>query len=278
MITRGFWEAEIEGLRNIVYINNNKEVIMDYKLHYDKLIQRAKNRKLNGYTEVHHIIPKCMNGEDYKENLVELTAREHFIAHLLLFKIYPDSYGLIKAVNMMTVESGNQDRSMNRMYGWLKERFSKEMSRSQKGKKNSQFDTVWIYNLELEVTKKIKREDFSKYENLGWLKGRIFDFDKKNKELYKKEIYNSQFDKKILDLFGYKRIPALDQIESYKNKVNCYNYMKNNIPKSNKEMREKFNVLKSTVTFLIKHFNYTLEEKRGGLRKAGQKIEKRRIL
>ena len=54
---------------------------MNYKLHYDKLVERAKKRKLIGYVERHHIIPRSL-GE--KENIVELTAREHFIAHLLL--------------------------------------------------------------------------------------------------------------------------------------------------------------------------------------------------
>jgi hypothetical protein len=38
------------------------------------------------YVENHHIIPKSLGGYDTKENLVYLTAREHYIAHLLLCK------------------------------------------------------------------------------------------------------------------------------------------------------------------------------------------------
>jgi len=164
--------------REVVYINNNKEVIMNYKLHYDKLIERAKDRQLDCYTESHHIIPRSINGTNDKDNLVNLTAREHFIAHILLVKIYPKEYGLIKAVNMMTI--GQDERKVhNRMYGWLKEKFSKEMSRNQSGTGNSQFGTIWIHNLEEKVSKKIKKEELLIYEHSGWLKGRL----KKDKKI-----------------------------------------------------------------------------------------------
>jgi len=148
---------------------------MNYKLHYEKLIQRGKNRKLDCYKEVHHILPRCLGGENDKNNLVELTAREHFIAHILLVKIYPNEYGLIKAVNMMCTSSNNQDRIHNRMYGWLKEKFSIEMSRSQIGDKNSQHGTMWIHNLDLKESKKLSK---SEEIPLGWLKGRKINWNK----------------------------------------------------------------------------------------------------
>jgi len=74
---------------------------MDYTKIHDQIIERAKNRKVEGYTENHHIIPKCMGGTDDKENLVELTAREHFIIHKLLCEIYPEESGLKYAVWLM---------------------------------------------------------------------------------------------------------------------------------------------------------------------------------
>jgi len=46
--------------------------------------------KKDCYVEKHHIIPKSEGGADDDENLVNLTAREHFIAHLLLARIYDD--------------------------------------------------------------------------------------------------------------------------------------------------------------------------------------------
>jgi len=153
---------------------------MNYKLHYDKLIERAKSRKLQGYKEKHHIIPRSIGGTDNKDNLVNLTAREHFIAHILLVKIYPEEKGLINAVNMMC--RGQDERKIhNRMYGWLKERFTKRMSNLQSGKGNSQFGTMWI--TKDKENKKIKKEEFDIYKDLGWEKGRknVISEDGKNK-------------------------------------------------------------------------------------------------
>lgn len=131
---------------------------MNYNLHYTCLVVRAKHRTLDDYTEMHHIIPKCLGGDNGLGNLVKLTAREHFIAHLLLLKMYPQ-YKLIKAVNMMCVGSTNQSRSMNRMYGWLRERFATEMSINQTGEKNSQYGTKWIHHVGLCKNRKISKED-----------------------------------------------------------------------------------------------------------------------
>jgi hypothetical protein len=57
-----------------------------YKQWHDNIIARGKNRILTGYKEKHHIIPKSLGGNNSKDNLVELTAREHFIVHMLLCK------------------------------------------------------------------------------------------------------------------------------------------------------------------------------------------------
>lgn len=47
-------------------------------------------QKGNGaYYERHHIVPKCLGGNNEKSNLVLLTAREHFLAHRILYKMYP---------------------------------------------------------------------------------------------------------------------------------------------------------------------------------------------
>jgi hypothetical protein len=65
---------------DVMFINNK------YKSLYDSIIQKAKVRNLFGYKEKHHILPRCLGGKDIKKNLVELTAREHFIVHMLLCK------------------------------------------------------------------------------------------------------------------------------------------------------------------------------------------------
>jgi hypothetical protein len=101
---------------------------MNYQKIYDQLIDRAKTRKLEGYKERHHIIPKCLGGNDEKENLVDLTAREHYIAHIILCKIYPDNKKLYYASWMMiNRKSQGQDRDYvvsSRMYQYIKENLS----------------------------------------------------------------------------------------------------------------------------------------------------------
>ena len=54
---------------------------------YYRIVNRAKDRTLTGYTEKHHIIPKSLGGDNSSENIAILTAREHFICHLLLTRM-----------------------------------------------------------------------------------------------------------------------------------------------------------------------------------------------
>ena len=63
---------------------------MNHKNIYDKIINNAKNRVIVGYSEKHHIIPKCLGGTNSKTNIVRLTAKEHYICHKLLCEIHPN--------------------------------------------------------------------------------------------------------------------------------------------------------------------------------------------
>lgn len=77
---------------------------MDYKRIYDSLMEFAKLRKEpNGYSEKHHILPKSLGGNDSKENIVKLTAKEHIFAHKLLIKF----------------TSGEDRRKMQRAYFFM---------------------------------------------------------------------------------------------------------------------------------------------------------------
>jgi hypothetical protein len=86
---------------------------MNYEQIYNQLIDRAKTRVLTGYKERHHIIPRCVGGSDDASNLVDLTAREHFIAHKLLCEIYPNNSKLLYAYWLMSnkAQSNNQQRN-----------------------------------------------------------------------------------------------------------------------------------------------------------------------
>lgn len=62
---------------------------MNYFLAYQRLIAKAKARVCpEGYVERHHILPRALGGTDDSSNLVALTAKEHFVAHVLLAKIH----------------------------------------------------------------------------------------------------------------------------------------------------------------------------------------------
>ncbi len=52
-----------------------------------------------------------MGGLDIKTNLVRLTAREHYLIHLLLTKIYTGNVSLIYAFWMMSNKKWNKNRS-----------------------------------------------------------------------------------------------------------------------------------------------------------------------
>lgn len=63
---------------------------MNYERIYNELIEHRKvlPKLETEYYERHHIIPKCVGGNDDEENLIYLTTEDHYIAHLLLAKAF----------------------------------------------------------------------------------------------------------------------------------------------------------------------------------------------
>jgi NUMOD3 motif len=87
-------------------------LINKYSKTYFAITSNAKQRITEGYTELHHIIPQSMGGSNDKENLVELTAREHFVCHWLLIKMTEgkDRSKMLYALNGMKAENRYQQR------------------------------------------------------------------------------------------------------------------------------------------------------------------------
>ena len=94
---------------------------MDYAAHYRRLVDRARGRVIEGYREHHHVLPKCMGGGNEPENIVALTAEEHYVAHQLLLKVYLVGK-LAFAAAMMSTRCGG-----NKAYGWIRRRVSRAM-------------------------------------------------------------------------------------------------------------------------------------------------------
>ena len=149
---------------------------MNYHRIYNSIIETRKNNPVScGYFEVHHILPKSLGGTNTKENLVSLTAREHFICHFLLTKMFKKNtckwYKMIHAFMMLKASSKDQKRYSNsRLYESRRKFFRETLSFSQKGEKNSQYGKMWICNRELGKNQIILKESPIPE---GWEKGRI---------------------------------------------------------------------------------------------------------
>jgi len=62
---------------------------MNYALAYERLVAKARVRKkVDGYSEIHHVLPRSLGGTDDESNLIVLTSKEHFLAHVLLAKMH----------------------------------------------------------------------------------------------------------------------------------------------------------------------------------------------
>lgn len=108
-----------------------------YTKWYYQIIESAKSNNYQGYTEKHHIIPKSLGGKDNQSNLVCLTAKQHFICHMLLTKMVIKSTHKQKMSHalwaMTTLENPNcQHRYKNnaRTYDYARRLYSKNMSKN----------------------------------------------------------------------------------------------------------------------------------------------------
>lgn len=115
---------------------NNK-----YTKWYFNIIDVAKSRNsINEYVERHHIIPKCMGGSDMADNLIKLSAREHFICHWLLTKMTEGSqkYKMMYALNGMKRTSKGQNRYItkitSRVYDSIRQSIKELIASNAKGK------------------------------------------------------------------------------------------------------------------------------------------------
>lgn len=117
----------LEGA-SVMYLQNK------YTRWYYNIIQRAQSRTLpiDVYIEKHHIIPRSLGGSETNKNLVHLTAKEHFVCHLLLTKM---TTGLQRrsmafaAWQMTHINGRARHRPGSRTYAFLR----KQLSESYKG-------------------------------------------------------------------------------------------------------------------------------------------------
>jgi hypothetical protein len=104
-----------------------------YTKWYNQITNRARDRVVEDYTERHHIRPRSLGGTDDADNLVDLTAREHFICHWLLVKITTgeDRYKMLNALRMMRAEKHGQQRYDTAVTSRVYESIKKEYAQLQ---------------------------------------------------------------------------------------------------------------------------------------------------
>lgn len=125
---------------------------MNYQKIHDQIIERAKVRNLTDrkkiYFETHHIIPRCLGGTDDSCNKVNLLAREHFLIHWLLHRIYPDNAKLSWAFFRCT------------QFNQARERFtisSRTYAEAKECKRKHDYETDRISQVECEHCHKVTR-------------------------------------------------------------------------------------------------------------------------
>lgn len=116
---------------------------------------RSRSHISEGYWENHHITPRCMGGSDLSDNIVRLTAREHFIAHALLYKHYGTS-SLAHAWFRMTISSKNQKRYSSRLFAAARRAHSDHLSETMSGSGNPYFGKRHSAEIRRRISDRVK--------------------------------------------------------------------------------------------------------------------------
>ena len=113
-----------------------------YTRWYNQIVKNAQTRVTEGYIECHHIQPRSLGGAVDKSNLVDLTAREHFVCHWLLTKMNTGEahYKMLNALRMMRAEKTGQQRYetaiTSRVYESIKQEYAELQSILRSGEGN----------------------------------------------------------------------------------------------------------------------------------------------
>ena len=124
----------------MVFISNK------YTKWYNSIIINAQARPvIFEYNEKHHIIPKSLGGTNDHNNLVALTAREHFVCHWLLTKMVNGkrpTYQMWNALSSMMYwhkTDSNREKISSRKFAILKEQIALQKSIHFRGKNNTMY-------------------------------------------------------------------------------------------------------------------------------------------
>lgn len=193
---------------------------MNYQKIYNKIIERARTRQIEGYVEKHHIIPRCLGGNDNNKNLVQLTPKEHFICHRLLCEIYPNNDKLKYALFLMSIGKRKKKENHYNISCRIYERIKTEWQLKIKGKpKPDGFMSDSLKEKISQSNKGISRNKGTKFSEE--VKQKISQA-KKGKSLNKQHLENLRIGLKNRK----KWIKTSKQVEQYDLKGNLINIFK----------------------------------------------------
>ncbi len=169
---------------------------MDYNKIYNDLIQKRIDhpleRKGDASIEEHHIIPRSFGGTNDKSNLVNLTLREHFVAHLLLWQMNKNDYVKCgKMISALFFMMKRAHKLSSRLYeklrvmggSWNGRHHSiegREKIRMSMTPFESSNPRVWV--CKNGMVKYILKEKLNDFLQKGWIKGRVGYKPRKNKQ------------------------------------------------------------------------------------------------
>lgn len=143
---------------------------------YDQIVERAKNRVLEGYGEKHHIVPRSEGGRDNEENIVNLSAREHFICHWLLHRMDTSIRSRAVSFWLMARNTGSSKQNRTQLVSSRAyEEARKAFSESMKGENSPLYGTTMSEEVKEKIRKKVKgfkHSDEAKRKVSERLKGR----------------------------------------------------------------------------------------------------------
>lgn len=121
---------------------------MNYERIYRQFIEdRRCKPEPEGYTELHHILPRSMGGGDEPDNLIRMTPEDHYFAHLCLAKWH----GGMQWASVVMMGMSRKDKKRLRvraryMYGAARRQYSEASSKRQKGQPGFRGDLNGMYD------------------------------------------------------------------------------------------------------------------------------------
>jgi hypothetical protein len=129
---------------------------MDYVKIYNALMASRSALSRSGYLEKHHIIPRSLGGDDDCKNIIKLTAKEHYFAHLLLAKIRGGPmYAALRFMSEPDSKSAKGFIVSARTYDRARRLFAEYCKVSRLGEHNPNFGKKWSESAREKASKRM---------------------------------------------------------------------------------------------------------------------------